>query len=66
MCPLCLAASCLYVAGGLSAGGATTFLAAKVLRKRPDEGDDHATTGNRIDRSSAAVPDQAGKVKRDD
>ena len=33
MCPLCLAASGLYVAGGLSAGAVTTFLAAKVLRK---------------------------------
>ena len=36
MCPLCLAASGLYVAGGLSAGAVTTFLAAKLLRKRPE------------------------------
>ena len=60
MCPLCLAASGLYVAGGVSAGGVTTFLAMKVLRKRPEptasttsteaEGDDHATTDARIER----------------
>jgi hypothetical protein len=36
MCPLCLTASGLYVAGGLSAGALTTFLAAKLLRKRPE------------------------------
>lgn len=58
MCPLCLAG--LYVAGGVSAGGITTFLATKWLRKRPEstvpttftkaEGDDHATTDDRIER----------------
>ena len=58
MCLLCLAASGLYVAGGVSAGGVTTFLAMKLLRKRPEptpsttsteaEGDDHATTDDRI------------------
>jgi len=36
MCPLCLAASGLYVAGGLSVGAVTTFLAARFLRKRPE------------------------------
>jgi hypothetical protein len=63
MCPLCLAASSLYVAGGLSAGAVTTFLAARLLRKRPEptasttsttstetEGDHHATTDDRIER----------------
>jgi predicted dithiol-disulfide oxidoreductase (DUF899 family) len=36
MCPMCLAASGAYVAGGVSAGAVTTFLAAKLLRKRPE------------------------------
>ena len=34
MCPVCLAASGLYVAGGLSTGAVTTFFAIKLLRKR--------------------------------
>jgi hypothetical protein len=60
MCPVCLATSGLYVAGGLSAGAVTTFLATKLLRKRPEptasttstetEGDDHAATDDRIER----------------
>lgn len=33
MCPACLAASGLYVAGGVSAGAVTTFVAARLLRK---------------------------------
>lgn len=33
MCPACLAAMGLYVAGGVSAGAGSTFLAAKLLRK---------------------------------
>ena len=36
MCPVCLAMSSLYVAGGVSAGAVTTFLATKLLRKRPE------------------------------
>ena len=36
MCPMCLAASGLYVAGGVSAGAVTTFLATKLSRKRPE------------------------------
>jgi hypothetical protein len=36
MCPACLALSGPYVAGGVSAGAATTFLATKLLRKRPE------------------------------
>jgi hypothetical protein len=35
MCPVCLATS-LYVAGGVSAAAGTTFLATKLLRKRPE------------------------------
>ena len=56
MCPLCLAASGLYVAGGLSPGA----VAAKLPRKRPQptasttstdaEGDHHATTDDRIEK----------------
>jgi hypothetical protein len=34
MCPVCLATMGLYVAGGVSAGGITTFLATRVLRRR--------------------------------
>jgi hypothetical protein len=35
MCPVCLATS-LYVAGGVSAAGGTTFLITKLLRKQPE------------------------------
>ena len=35
MCPVCLATS-LYVVGGVSAAGGTTFLITKLLRKRPE------------------------------
>jgi len=42
MCPVCLATMGLYVAGGASAGGITTFLATRLLRRgrdqHPDEG----------------------------
>jgi len=38
MCPVCLATMGLYVAGGVSAGGFTTYLATKVLRRRPTPG----------------------------
>ena len=36
MCPVCLAAGGLYVAGGLTTGAVTTFFAIKLLRKRPE------------------------------
>jgi len=36
MCPVCLATVGLYLAGGVSAGGITTYLASRVLRRRPD------------------------------
>ena len=59
MCPACIAAMGLYVAGGVSAGAGTTFLATRLLRKRPEpnasttstetQGDDHATTHDRIE-----------------
>jgi hypothetical protein len=37
MCPVCLATVGLYVAGGVSAGGMTTYLAARLLRRQPDQ-----------------------------
>ena len=37
MCPVCLATVGLYVAGGVSAGGITTYLAFRVLRGRCDQ-----------------------------
>jgi hypothetical protein len=59
MCPMCLAATGAYVAGGVSAGAVTTVLATRLLRKRSEstdrhipiesEGDDHATTDDRIE-----------------
>jgi hypothetical protein len=59
MCPVCLASS-LYVAGGVSAGAVTTFVAVKLLRQRPEptplttsaetQGDDHAATDDRIEK----------------
>ena len=59
MCPICLTTGALY-AGGLSAGAVTTFLATRLLRKRlgptasanstETEGDDHASTDDRIER----------------
>ena len=59
MCPLCLTAGGLYIAGGLSTGAVTTFLATRWLRPRPEptalnmptenKGDDHAATDDRIE-----------------
>jgi len=59
MCPMCLAATGAYVAGGVSAG-AVTAVVATLWRKRPEptdrplpietRGDDHATTDDRIER----------------
>jgi hypothetical protein len=37
MCPVCLTTFGLYVAGGLSAGGFTTYLATRLLTKRGDQ-----------------------------
>jgi hypothetical protein len=34
MCPMCLAATGLYVAGGLSTGAVSTVLVTRILRKR--------------------------------
>ena len=37
MCPVCLATMGLYVAGGVSAGGITTYLATRWLHRRSDQ-----------------------------
>ena len=37
MCPVCLATVGLYVAGGASAGGITTYLATRLLRRGRDQ-----------------------------
>ncbi len=37
MCPVCLATMGLYVAGGVSAGGITTYLATSLLRRTSSE-----------------------------
>ena len=37
MCPVCLATMGLYVAGGVSAGGITTYLATRLLHTRSDQ-----------------------------
>jgi len=59
MCPVRLVTVGFYVAGGVSAGGITTYLATRLLRRRPDQ---HA--GDRLReleagklRDSGAVPD---------
>jgi hypothetical protein len=55
MCPLCIATTGLYIAGGLSAGAVTTFLAVKLLPTKRNisnetEGDEHAATNDRIEK----------------
>jgi len=48
MCPVCLATMGLYVAGGASAGGITSYLATRLLRKGTnDEG--HPKEGEKSD-----------------
>ena len=47
MCPVCLATVGLYVAGGVSAGGITTYLASRVLRTQPDQHDGERTSEGR-------------------
>jgi hypothetical protein len=59
MCPACIAMS-LYVLGGVSAGAGTTYVAAKVLRKRRDadastrphhnQGTAHASKEDRLEK----------------
>jgi hypothetical protein len=68
MCPLCLTATGLYVAGGLSSGAVGTILVTRILRKRilpnrPEAAesptraeaasDRHAYTGNRVEQWTA-------------
>ena len=59
MCPVCLATS-LYIAGGVSAGAITTFLAASIWRwpfepsasstAAKSKGDEHAPSNDRIEK----------------
>lgn len=59
MCPACVAAMGLYVAGGLSAGAGVTFIATRLSRKQREstppttsdktEGDQHAASEDRIE-----------------
>jgi hypothetical protein len=55
MCPVCLATVGLYVVGGVSAGGITTYLATRVLRGRRDQ---HA--GDRALDLAAGRPGESG------
>ena len=57
MCPVCLATMGLYVAGGVSAGGITTYLATRLLRRRPDQ---HA--GDRLLGLEASTRHDSGAV----
>jgi len=52
MCPVCLATIGLYVAGGVSTGGITAFLATRVLRSRSDQdaGESATPEGGREER----------------
>jgi hypothetical protein len=47
MCPVCLATMGLYVAGGVSAGGITTYLATRLLRRRRDQHESITPTDGR-------------------
>jgi hypothetical protein len=52
MCPVCLATTGLFVAGGASAGSITTYLATRWLRRRRDRhsgdrGERNGTTDTR-------------------
>ena len=62
MCPMCLATMGLYVAGGVSAGGITTYLATRLLRRRPDQhpGDRHLGLEASKLRDGGAVHDGRG------
>jgi hypothetical protein len=56
MCPVCLATIGLYLAGGVSAGGITTYLATRVLGGRRDQhADDRvpALAGGRLSESGS-------------
>jgi hypothetical protein len=53
MCPFCLAATGLYVAGGLSTGAVSTIVITRILRKRivPD-GPESAGSTSRTESAS--------------
>jgi hypothetical protein len=56
MCPVCLATVGLYVAGGASAGGITTYLATRLLRKGRDQHPDDRFVGLQANK----LPDSSG------
>jgi len=60
MCPVCLATMGLYVTGGVSAGGITTYLATRLLRRR---GDQHA--GDRLLGFEASKLRDSGAVRNE-
>ena len=57
MCPVCLTTIGLYVAGAVSAGGITTYLATRLLRRGPDQ---HA--GDRLLGLEASARRDSGAV----
>jgi hypothetical protein len=59
MCPVCLATVGLYVAGGASAGGITTYLATRLLRRGRDRHPDDRLLGPQASKlpDSGAVHD---------
>lgn len=50
MCPVCIATMGLYVAGGVSAGGITTYLTTRWLRGRRAQRESVTTTERREER----------------
>jgi hypothetical protein len=56
MCPVCLATVGLYVAGGASAGGITTYLATRLLRRGRDQHPEDRLLGLQASR----LPDSGG------
>ncbi len=49
MCPVCLATMGLYIAGGGVSAGGLTYLAARLLRRRPDHAGEIETPEERRD-----------------
>jgi hypothetical protein len=56
MCPVCLATVGLYVAGGASAGGITTYLATRLLRRGRDQHSEDRLLGLQ----ASKLPDAGG------
>jgi hypothetical protein len=56
MCPVCLATVGLYVAGGNSAGGITTYLTTRLLRRGRDQHSEDRLLGLQ----ASKLPDAGG------